>query len=262
MAKPLAREVITLQFGHYANFAGTHLWNLQESSFCYDPKEEYFDEINHDCLYREGLTLSGQETFTPRVVLFDLKGSLGTLPQFSSLYRTDSNDDNTLSWRNDLTVHRTEPEPKNEFQMDIEDEFLSQSDISSTSDTQVNYRLAQDITNRHIPEVQNSCETQNTNGVTTIDRGSEKFYDLDKDISLWSDFLGTQFHPKTVQLLGDYFHTADAFDVFGYGQSALRRSSFYDGVEESLHFFVEECDSLQGFQVRSNVSASSAMAMF
>lgn len=49
-----AKEILTLQFGHYANFVGTHWWNLQEQSFEYNTTTP--SEINHDVLYREGLT--------------------------------------------------------------------------------------------------------------------------------------------------------------------------------------------------------------
>lgn len=48
-----AKEVLTLQFGHYANFVGTHWWNLQEQGFEYNGTSP--TEINHDVLYREGL---------------------------------------------------------------------------------------------------------------------------------------------------------------------------------------------------------------
>lgn len=253
MAKHLTREIVTLQFGHFANFVGTHLWNLQESSFCYDPKEVYFREINHDCLYRSGITLTGQETFTPRAVLFDLKGSLGALPQFSSLYDTGSID-TAIPWLNETTVHRADPEPKNEFQMDIESEYLSQtSDGVPCLDTQSDFRFVPNRSKSCIPDEEESlnCNQQSEAETTKTEREAEKFYDLDKDVALWSDFLGTQFHPKTVQLIGGEFsHNAETFDVFGYGQNALRRTAFFDEVEESLHFFLEECDSLQGFQVR------------
>lgn len=49
------REILTLQFGHYSNFVGAHLWNLQEFGFAYDSDKP--SEINHDVFYREGLSL-------------------------------------------------------------------------------------------------------------------------------------------------------------------------------------------------------------
>ena len=256
MAKPLTREVITLQLGHYSNFVGTHFWNLQESSFCYDPNEMSPREIDHDCCYREGLSPNGEQTYTPRLMLFDLQGSFGNLPQISSLYQSGLTDAALYTWSDQLTVHKTESQPKNEFQMDIADEGCAQVHPSfdgSSSFQTPNMNSVQNTSKRHDPEVVESQGETETNKAD-IKTESEKFYNLDGDVSVWSDFLGTQLHPKTVQVVGEYLHEAEMcpFDVFGYGQSVLRRTAFYDRMEDSLHFFVEECDSLQGFQVSNN----------
>lgn len=69
------REILTLQFGHYANYVGAHWWNIQvhtiykkqieenrcsyfsisqESGFTYDHSAEPA-EICHDALYRQGV---------------------------------------------------------------------------------------------------------------------------------------------------------------------------------------------------------------
>lgn len=47
-------EILTIQFGHYSNYVGTHWWNLQEQGFEYNTSKP--SEINHDVLYREGVT--------------------------------------------------------------------------------------------------------------------------------------------------------------------------------------------------------------
>lgn len=47
-------EILTLQLGHYSNFIGAHWWNLQEQSFEYNTPTP--SEVNHDVLYREGVT--------------------------------------------------------------------------------------------------------------------------------------------------------------------------------------------------------------
>ena len=80
----------------------------------------------------------------------------------------------------------------------------------------------------------------------------EKFYNLDQDICVWSDFLGTSLHPRSIQLLRDFFlgDESNPLDVFGYGQRLAKEEHFYDEFESNLHFFVEECDNLQGFQVK------------
>lgn len=46
-------KILTLQFGHYSNFVGTHWWNLQEKSFQYSPDAN--QDINHDVLFRDGI---------------------------------------------------------------------------------------------------------------------------------------------------------------------------------------------------------------
>jgi len=81
------RAIITLQLGNYANYVGAHFWNLQEASFVYGGGG--FDPETlpcHDVLYREGQTLQGEMTFTPRLVVVDLKGSLGAMPELGDLY--------------------------------------------------------------------------------------------------------------------------------------------------------------------------------
>ena len=229
MAGSLTREVITLQFGHYSNFVGTHWWNIQESSFCYDPSSSFQQEINPDVLFREGLTLHGDQTYTPRLLVFDLKGSLKNLPKYGTLYQTPSDGHETL-WEGAVSVHESEPEPKNEFQMDLEAVLESEND----RETEVS------VDNRTLDQ-------------DPVDKNPrEKFYDLDKNVFVWSDFSGTCLHPKSIQLVRDYLHdgSTSPFDVFGYGQSVAKDEHFYDEFESNLHFFVEECDSLQGFQVR------------
>lgn len=234
MAGSSTREVITLQFGHYSNFVGTHCWNIQESSFCYDPSASSQQELNHDVLFREGLTLHGDPTFTPRLLMFDLKGSLRSLPRYGTLYDQTASHSDEASWSGKISVQKSEPEPKNEFQMDLEAETESGAEVTDnrTLDRDV------DADNRTLDR----DDSQNPR---------EKYYELDEHISVWSDFLGTCLHPKSVQLVRDFLHSGSTnpFNVFGYGQGVVKDENFYDEFESSLHFFVEECNSLQGFQV-------------
>nr|XP_050858209.1 protein misato [Vespula vulgaris] len=90
------REILTIQLGHYSNFIGTHWWNLQETNFSYDPDNP--SEINHDVLYREGENFKKQVTFTPRLLLADLKGTLGYLKESGTLYSTPQHEEASLLW--------------------------------------------------------------------------------------------------------------------------------------------------------------------
>ncbi|KAK3116768.1 mtDNA inheritance, partitioning of the mitochondrial organelle [Teratosphaeriaceae sp. CCFEE 6253] len=77
-------EVITLQFGQQANYIGTHYWNTQESYFTYSGEEE--SPVNHDISFRAGIGANGEDTYTPRTLIYDLKGAFGTLRRENALY--------------------------------------------------------------------------------------------------------------------------------------------------------------------------------
>ncbi|GBP63300.1 Protein misato [Eumeta japonica] len=111
------REILTLQFGHYSNFIGTHFWNLQELNFDYTGVVK--EECNHDILYREGQTPRGEVTYTPRLLLADLKGSLRSFPVSGGLPIEESTEN--LPW--DTIEKIEEPAiPKNEFLENIDSE--------------------------------------------------------------------------------------------------------------------------------------------
>ncbi|PKY09086.1 tubulin nucleotide-binding domain-like protein [Aspergillus campestris IBT 28561] len=78
------REIITLQLGQRANYLATHFWNLQESYFTYDEEES---PVDHDVLFRSGTGADGSETYTPRTLIYDLKGAFGTLRKYNALYQ-------------------------------------------------------------------------------------------------------------------------------------------------------------------------------
>ncbi|EME47285.1 hypothetical protein DOTSEDRAFT_166204 [Dothistroma septosporum NZE10] len=78
-------EVVTLQFGQQANYLGTHYWNTQESYFTYAGEDE--SPVDHDISFRPGIGADGAETYTPRTLIYDLKGAFGTLRRENALYR-------------------------------------------------------------------------------------------------------------------------------------------------------------------------------
>lgn len=77
-------EIVTLQLGQSSNYLATHFWNAQESYFTYSEREE--PVIDHDVHFRPGLGADGSETYTPRTIIYDLKGGFGTLRKFNALY--------------------------------------------------------------------------------------------------------------------------------------------------------------------------------
>ncbi|KAL6706061.1 mtDNA inheritance, partitioning of the mitochondrial organelle [Coniothyrium glycines] len=80
-------EIVTLQFGQQSNYLGTHYWNTQEAYFTYAPEPE--SPINHDISFRPGIAPDGSDTFTPRTLIYDLKGAFGSMRKINALYEPE-----------------------------------------------------------------------------------------------------------------------------------------------------------------------------
>ncbi|XP_050305955.1 protein misato [Anthonomus grandis grandis] len=206
----LTKEILTLQLGHYANFVGTHWWNIQETGFEYNVATP--SEIDHEVLFREGLTHKGETTFTPRLLLVDLNGSLKTLPEEGDLYDTQIEPSQlleTVKWpENKLQLEEQPRQPKNEFQSDIQD-----------------------------PKGLQLATTKN--------------YSLENEVTVWSDYLYTKFHPRTVNIVKEYEHcnSERPFDSFTLGSALSETEFFEDDIFNKIRMYVEECDHFQGFQM-------------
>ncbi|KAM3595758.1 uncharacterized protein V6R79_002397 [Siganus canaliculatus] len=233
MSNP-CREVITLQLGHYSNFVGTHWWNLQDAALSYDPEAPPGD-IQSNVMFREGQTLGGHITHTPRLIVMDLKGSLRTLRQEGSLY-DPGKDTSAVTWEGNVMMHNESPPSKNSFLEDLDKldkgEILAEADFYSNS----------------MPH----CSAAAVN-VETVNQQLERVqggYRLEGSVKVWSDFLRIHLHPRTISVIHQYNHDGEAqrLEAFGQGE-ALLQGSVLEELEDRLHFFVEECDYLQGFQV-------------
>lgn len=236
-----AREVVTIQIGSYSNYVGAHWWNLQESSFVYDPQHfaAFPKEVNHDVLFREGKTVTGQVTYTPRLVLFDLSHSLGSLRREGTLYSVDTEE--SINWIGDVTLHETPKEKKNAFLADLEEDTNEDGDEQNIMDPD-DVDCAQKQEERSL----NCAPVKQTDAVF-----GKTLYNLDSEVKVWSDYLRTAFHPRTIHMLQSYQHNdpEQPFNVFGMGQQAVKDRTVWDQIEDRMRYFTEECDLLQGFQI-------------
>uniref|UniRef100_A0A7M4E6H2 Protein misato homolog 1 n=1 Tax=Crocodylus porosus TaxID=8502 RepID=A0A7M4E6H2_CROPO len=68
---------------------------------------------------------------------------------------------------------------------------------------------------------------------------------------VWSDYLRVHLHPRSIFEIQRYNHDGDSnrLEAFGQGESLLSEPTYLDELEDKLHFFIEECDYLQGFQI-------------
>ncbi|XP_030644898.1 protein misato homolog 1 [Chanos chanos] len=234
----LCREVVTLQLGHYSNFVGTHWWNLQDASLCYDP-DMPAGELQSDVLFREGVTLGGHVTYTPRLIVMDLKGSLQTLRQEGSLYGSEK-ENSTFTWDGGVITHKESPPLKNSFLEDLDKldqgEILAKPDLSPTQ----------------VPQYSGAVPMETVN--STLER-IQKTYRLEGSVRVWSDFLRIHLHPRTISVITQYNHDGESERLEAFGQGVtLCRGSVLEDLEDRLHFFVEECDYLQGFQVLCDIT--------
>ncbi|XP_076658270.1 misato mitochondrial distribution and morphology regulator [Halictus rubicundus] len=133
----MSREILTIQFGHYSNFIGTHWWNLQENNFSYDPANP--TDINNDVLYREGENLQKQVTYTPRVLVVDLKGAFGHLKEEGTLYHVAQDEDTQFLWDNDkVEVTKEENVAKTSFAKSLDEPTGTSEPTAVVTDNDIN----------------------------------------------------------------------------------------------------------------------------
>lgn len=79
---------LSISFENHLRERISHLLRLcpQEATFNYNPNSADKSEINHDVLFREGENQQGHVTYTPRMLLLDLTGSLSHMSQDGELY--------------------------------------------------------------------------------------------------------------------------------------------------------------------------------
>lgn len=265
-----SREIITLQLGNYANYVGTHWWNiqvrieknisglrstnqssclynsiLQESSFSYDPNAPA-SEINHDILFREGANARGDVTYTPRMLLVDLKGSLKSLPlSGGDLYGRPDVDaliagGDAMLWDADgkLDVHRDGQnrlgvtDGNDETEEDVEQGIADRDDgaASSTAET-IDDDQADEAAAAAAAAVPNFSQT----------------------IETWTDFVHTRYHPRSINLIDaalDHSASEAGLDTFSAGRTLWRGAQFEDGdFGDHIRQYIEECNNCQAFQV-------------
>ncbi|KAL8715506.1 MAG: hypothetical protein Q9220_000842 [cf. Caloplaca sp. 1 TL-2023] len=114
-------EILTLQLGHRANYLATHFWNTQESYFTYDATGEP-STIDHNVHFRAGQGPSGEDTYTPRTVIYDLKGGFGSLRKWSGLYDQDDVEGDIANlWDGSLVKQQDAPIPQSAYQQALDE---------------------------------------------------------------------------------------------------------------------------------------------
>ncbi|CDS11095.1 hypothetical protein LRAMOSA03359 [Lichtheimia ramosa] len=213
------REVITLQFGQLANYVGTHFWNTQEEYFNYSTDSNDNlppNQLDHDVLYRAGLSSTGVETYTPRVLVYDLKGGFGSLNKYNALFAAQDEMSMPVQWEQGVNKVVSERYPKNAYQQQLD-------------------RMEQD-----------------PNTAMEMDAITS----LDQSVKTWSDYNRIYYHPRSMNQITTHHmdDTINPFDAYTVGrQSFSDYERETESYEDNFRHFVEECDNLQGFQILAGV---------
>ena len=84
---------------------------------------------------------------------------------------------------------------------------------------------------------------------------------LESDVKFWTDFSKVHYHPQSLYELRGLWVDGLEFDNYGIGRDAFSSSLQGEEMNESLRFFVEECDHIQvGYNLislRPNISFES-----
>ncbi|CAI2163768.1 11767_t:CDS:10 [Funneliformis geosporum] len=198
-------------------------FDFEENSNASEP------ELLHDILFRVGVTQRGVETYTPRLLLYDLKGGFGSLKKMNRLYEESSgNQESELhisSWGLRSEIHAQMPYPKNEYLQGLEKE---EEELIYSEETNSRIEVETEV----------------------------KDFKLDDAVQYWSDFNSVYYHPKSINAITQYQFEDEfmPFDTFSYGKGAfIEHQKDLDSFEENFRFFAEECDAIQGFQVFTGI---------
>ena len=270
-------EIVTLQFGQYANHVGAHFWNFQDELIGLStPSEELenveeeeeeevtrknalanqnrFNAIDHECLYRQGETRRGEIVQTPRCVVYDMRSSLGGVKQLGYLCDEADAFSSTVSssalktWTGEVQVHEQPRVKKSEYLRRLEEEGV---------ETGVEIDVEEEEDREKRKEEENGCVTVAADDVenngTDIDQLVEAAKKLKHDATHWTDFSKALFHPRTVQVMDGIFETSSegvkSFAGFGEGANWAMELDRRENLREDIRKWVEECDYLRGFHV-------------
>ncbi|CBQ69317.1 conserved hypothetical protein [Sporisorium reilianum SRZ2] len=264
------KEIIYLSFGSFSNHISTHFWNQQQSYFTYDqsnlasgstsrdiPHDANDDDeplIDHDVSFQAGQTLSGQDTYSPRAVLFETQHEFGALSRLSALYDSFGAHENVAldslqSWGAEAQVIAAERTRTSVYQhrLELEDQGV---DPGSSDDDDVD-------------PIDSS---------TVLAPGVPRQRKTKRPHRFWSDYARTPFHAKSLVSVGGELMApmpgsynaaaspADAdgrtrFETFAQGSRHFTElEAQHEVLDTNIRWFAEDADQLQGLQYTLNTS--------
>lgn len=202
----MPHEVITLQLGSFANYVGAHYWNFQDELLGLQEQADgrgAASQIDSDVLFRRGETLAGEGTYTPRLVLWDLRGALGGASAGGALYRDQNQPEAGVvsTWSGGQEVRRAAPVPRSRFARELE----SEADAPWPEGEEA-AAAAEEAGSAALSAAAAQLDEQE--GLEASTAGGVRY---------WTDYLKAHLHPRSVQQLGGAWHGLTPFGSWGDG---------------------------------------------
>ena len=155
----------------------------------------------------------GQETYTPRVLIIDLKGALHTLKVENELFGGSSH--SSLPPRTPPPPNGAAQPQNNGMTWYILLPFTKKKKIRA----KCNYRdgtVEEHVAPQH---AQNDfIRDLNQNTVVPSTEEADDPYELDQQVNVWSDYNRALYHPRSVYQVDDYAHADDTLPFYDFEQ--------------------------------------------
>lgn len=169
-------------------------------------------------MYRQRTTSHGATFYTPRLVLFDTKGSLGAVSVRDSLPEHEGgNAQPVTSWDGRQESHRTEPVRRSAFIRELESE-----DSTPPLQTQ----------NVELSSLENAAHALNSRGAVTF----------------FTDFLQGELPSRSIHLVEGLWREAPDVQNWSGGGGWLSHTDQREEAADRVRALAEESDALGGFQ--------------
>lgn len=147
-------------------------------------------------------------------------------------------------WDDQPEVRQFAPESKNSYLRDLEDED--------------ELYLSGGVSNHHTDVTNGNATSGRITSSQTKKNVPLKYrkYDLDQDVKTWSDFKRLHYHPKSCLVINDHSYNSsnDSFNAWVSGKLLSRNESFFMQFEDTVRFYAEECDHMQGFNLLTDIN--------
>jgi hypothetical protein len=197
------------------------------------------------------------------MVLFDIKGNLGSLRTGGYLYNQGQYADPETQMEElkmqgyDIDFYKSEKEEKNKFLQSLEeDEYEAEAEYSGESAYRYGDMTERAQANPDFASTEPSAPgAEAGEGVPANAGGDGELeppapdFKLEEVVKVWSDYLKVHLHPRSIQTLP--FIQEGGFELFNAGRwntGGVITPDISEAAFDRVRFFLEESDSIQGFQ--------------